>query len=270
MTQKHKKIIASAAILLLIGAIAAFSLLRSHTPPRPIDYYDNPDVREQVPCPDKDDAIVMAVFGQSNSANYALFRTADTSGHILNFFEGKCSLAKDPLLGTDGYRGSIWITLAQKMAEETGKKVVIQAFGAGGTPIARWATEDDLGKYLKSELYTLKYTYPDIDYVFWVQGEADIYTPLPQYQQFMDILLAYIRSFYPDVTFGLSSTTYCDSRKSDELAKFQESMASEEKNIVWLGNMDQFIGQEYRWDNCHLTTKGVEAVTDEFMKHLFP
>lgn len=78
--------------------------------------------KEEANCPDNSNAIVMVAFGQSNSANYEGERHESKSDAIVNFYNGKCYKAKDPMLGATGRFGSIWIPLATEISKRTEKK----------------------------------------------------------------------------------------------------------------------------------------------------
>ncbi len=236
----------------------------AHFPP---DYYDNPNVRIEVPCPASDDVVVIVAFGQSNSANFAQSHTADTSNSVYNFSAGKCYLAKDPLLGADGGGGSIWIKFAQKLAKKTHKKIVIQSFGIGSTSVTQWADEKALGYLLLYNLSVLKPVYQNVDYFFWVQGERDVWLPPEIYQQNLLKVIGVTKQFHPTSLFALSSTTYCAGLSSASIAAVQKNIPNVAPGVLWLGNTDQFVSAQYRWGDCHLTLQGVDVVVDEFFRH---
>ena len=236
----------------------------------PADYYDNPDARIEVACPAQKDAIVIVAFGQSNSANYVQYRAVDTTDSVYNFAAGKCYLAKDPLLGADGDRGSLWIKLAQKMAKKSHKKVVIQSFGVGNTSITQWADEKGLGYLLFYNLSALKPVYQNVDYFFWVQGETDVGMTPEIYRQNLLKIISTTKRFYPTSLFALSSTTYCFGKSNTDIAAIQKNIRNVVPSVIWLGDTDQFNSAQYRWDDCHLTLQGVDAVGAEFSQHLLP
>ena len=70
--------------------------------------------KSEVSCPVEDDAYIIIGFGQSNSANYAGHRF-EINKDIVNFYNGKCYVANDPLLGATGRSGSVWIPLSEQL-----------------------------------------------------------------------------------------------------------------------------------------------------------
>ena len=81
----------------------------------PISSFDRLENKTELNCPSPEDSIVIIAFGQSNSANNASHTYPKNSNNILNFYKGKCFIAKDPLLGATGNRGNIWIPVSTKI-----------------------------------------------------------------------------------------------------------------------------------------------------------
>jgi len=62
-------------------------------------------------------ALVIFIFGQSNAANY-VSELFTTNYKIYTFYDNKLALAKDPLKGASGNKGSIWIPLSESLVNE--------------------------------------------------------------------------------------------------------------------------------------------------------
>ena len=91
-------------------------------PMEKINFFNKLEDKNKINCPKKEDAFVIIGFGQSNSANHAGHKFKAKNKKILNFFEGNCYEAQDPLLGATGQQGSLWIPLAEKI--KTKKKLL--------------------------------------------------------------------------------------------------------------------------------------------------
>lgn len=232
--------------------------------------YDDADSKTAVPCPDAKDALVVVAFGQSNSSNHLQPRMADTTNQVYNFYQGKCYIASDPMLGASGRGGSIWVPMGQKLAAATHKKIVISSFGIGGSTIQRWEYPKDLGGHMARNLAAVRDVYPHIDYFLWIQGESDVDDNAPAYGATLLRLIEVTKKWFPDSQFGISSTSFCADRMNTDITDKQKEIATTTPGVFWLGDTDQFRSAGYRRDNCHFDAKGTEAVVDEFMKHMMP
>lgn len=274
----RRKISVATALALVVSGIIFGSFLRPHLAAfharlssggyRAPKVFDDLSNRQRQPCPPASESIVLVAFGQSNSANSAGHRSRDDSGRVFSFHEGQCHRAQDPLPGATGTGGSPWIKLAQRLAERTGRKVVLQTFGVGMTSIRRWTDDKDLGHFADLNLAALKRQYDRVDYVLWVQGESDVDLDPAAYGAALPLIEARVRRHFPDAIFGLSSTTYCAGDSSPTLAALQSDFARGDPRRVWLGNTDRYSAWEYRWDDCHFSERGIDALVEEFAGRL--
>lgn len=224
--------------------------------------------RVEIACPEPSNTLIIVAFGQSNSANYAEQLTEDTASSVFNFYEGKCYIAKDPLLGSSGSGGSLWIKLGSKLAEATNKKVVLVSFGVGGTSVLRWAGKYDLGRFLKQNLYSLKAHYDEIDYFLWVQGEDDQGLDPMQYKNALIDVSTVTKAIFPTSIFGISSTTYCRGIYDQSINDVQRKMGQSGKGMLWLGDTDKYFDSVYRLDDCHFSRQGASVVVKMFFENI--
>ena len=90
--------------------------------------------KNEVACPKQTDKTMVAVvFGQSNAANSGGQRYAGKP-NVVNFFQGRCFEASDPLLGNDGIQGTVWTPMANLLSEHY-DAVVLVPMAVGGTRI---------------------------------------------------------------------------------------------------------------------------------------
>jgi len=147
-----------------------FYAARSRTiPPLPWSNFAPPI---SVSCPSPENSIVVIGFGQSNSANHAGHRFRSESLDVVNFFNGKCYEAADPLLGATGRSGSVWIPFADRL-HGLGKTVVLATIGVGGSRVESWIDPRDLKPYYIESIQSLRKTFPNPDYAIWIQGESE-------------------------------------------------------------------------------------------------
>jgi hypothetical protein len=142
----------------------------------PFSGTDPRSYKTSVPCPKAGPrTMVMLPAGQSNASNSVAIRSRSEFGTlIVNFYDGKCWAAEDPLLGSDSDAGTSWVPLANALlrAKEY-DRIVIAPIGVGGSSIERWITPNDLHQALEQQIsQMIAAGLPPTD-VFWVQGEAD-------------------------------------------------------------------------------------------------
>jgi hypothetical protein len=172
----------------------------------------------------------------------------------------------DPMLGASGHAGSIWIPLANKLANISGKKIILSTFGIGGTSIKRWADHEDLGYFYDQNILSLKQKYNSINFFIWIQGEADIGMSPLAYGEGLRKLINKTKLEFPASKFMLSATTYCGGLDNAQINAEQKNVAKTMADVFLLGDTDKFSELKFRYDNCHLSGVGVEAITLEFIK----
>ena len=222
-------------------------------------YHFNEDTsdRTEISCPVQNNrTMVMFTFGQSNSANALEKKYDNTDTRIVNYFNGKCYIAKDPLLGPDGTGGSQWVATAQKlMASGNYDAVVINAFGVGGTSIKRWSFDGELVNRYQTKIKT-SYT---PTHFLWHQGEADVNMSKEEYMSRLTNIIQTAQAAYPSAKFYVSKASYCLDRESSVIRSAQSDPSIINNTSVFQGpNTDEILD---RWDNCHLSALGQDRVS---------
>lgn len=126
--------------------------------------------KSEVSCPKVDDAYVIVGFGQSNSANSAGHRF-ETNKDIVNFYNGKCYVAIDPLLGATGRGGSVWIPLSEAL-NINDKTIVLSTFGVGGTKVSDWLNDEYLMPFYKENIEVLNNFYENLMRLFGYKAKV--------------------------------------------------------------------------------------------------
>jgi hypothetical protein len=233
--------------------------------PKAPDVFTDTSNRVKIECPKVNDSVIVVAFGQSNSANYAGQRYESKNNSVVNFYNGSCYVAKDPMLGATGNAGSIWIPFGKKLTQKTGKKVVLVTFGVGGTSINRWTDSNDLGGFMDVNLSELKSTYGYVNYFLWVQGESDKGLDSSKYESQLASLIKKTKMYFPSSKFMLSATTYCGGSDDSAINATQKNISNKLPNVFLLGDTDKYTSSIYRYDDCHFSGLGVEAIASEFL-----
>jgi len=232
-----------------------------YTMPNPGDFTDT-SKKTEVPCGTamKGKTMVALVFGQSNSANHGESPLA-TKRNVYNFYDNKCYVAADPLLGTTGGGGSVWTRLGDKLIESgMYDNVIFVTIGVGGTPIRRWAPGGDLNLRISDVVRQLKKKKIRPTHLFWHQGESDRWdkTPKEDYKRMFVDMLAQIRKLGIDAPVYVAVATRCGSAGPGYDVQFaQRELVNPALGIFPGAYSDELLGIEDRHDGCHFSTAGL-------------
>jgi hypothetical protein len=220
----------------------------------------------EVPTPKlTEKSIVAFVFGQSNSANFIGERYKATTDNVISYFDGVYYLGSDPLLGATGNAGSMWIITANKLIEQgIADKVVLLAAGVGGSSIKLWRSDGRLNKMLEDRLKNAIENNLLVTHFLFHQGEADNKTSGSEYLSGLREVIALTKVYYPDSKFFVSQASVCRNLSSAPILKSQRD-ATKIQNVYSGPNTD-LISLNDRYDGCHFSSRGVEAVSDEWVK----
>ena len=223
----------------------------------------------EIKCPTQTQRTgLLFAFGQSNSANSAeyKFKEMELNG-VVNYFNGKCYVAKSPLLGATGSSGE-WISLTARKLIENGTydNVVVVSSGIGGSKIERWGSGNDLNEMVLNVFadVTKKYKVTDI---IWHQGEADRkFTHTKVYEHYFRTLVDDIRGLQINAPIFISIASVCYAREDwnypNKITEAQTLLAKE--NGVELGiNTDELIPISLRYDKCHFGKQAQEKAAIE-------
>ena len=223
----------------------------------------------EIKCPTQTQRTgLLFAFGQSNSANSAeyKFKEMELNG-VVNYFNGKCYVAKSPLLGATGSSGE-WISLTARKLIENGTydNVVVVSSGIGESKIERWGSGNDLNEMVLNVFadVTKKYKVTDI---IWHQGEADRkFTHTKVYEHYFRTLVDGIRGLQINAPIFISIASVCGASEDwnypNKITEAQTLLAKE--NGVELGiNTDELIPISLRYDKCHFGKQAQEKAAIE-------
>jgi hypothetical protein len=230
--------------------------------------------KKEIACPTQTDRTVVAlVFGQSNSANMYGQRTLQSSREIINFFDDKCYIASDPLLGASGRAGSVWTLTGTKLLG-TGKydRIIFVPSGIGASQISRWAPGGDLNPMLADVIRgaTRQYRFT---HVIFHQGESDAQkkTSKDGYKRSFLSMVQSIRDLGVDAPFYVSVASICAPfyNANNPVTKAQRELVSVPQRILPGPNTDVLNAAEDRFDDCHMSYAGAQKFSDLLMETVF-
>jgi len=225
-----------------------------------VNVFANTKLRNEIHCPNADDALVLIGFGQSNSANSAGHRSKATTKNIVNFFNGKCYEAVDPLLGATGRQGNVWIPIAEKLQSDD-KTVVLATFGVGGSSVEQWLDENYLLPFYKKNVSSLKQYYPNPNSAVWIQGESDKKTSNEKFESSLKKWLGIVKADFPNTNLYLTGTSYCNGSANPQVLVTQEKLIKAIGGI-YIGSTDVLTSVNLRYDDCHFSEQGINALTE--------
>lgn len=228
--------------------------------------------RSPVDCRDLKDnnTVIILALGQSNAANYGEIVTLPENS-VFSFHQGECFRARDPMLGADGFGGSPWPKLGDKIVRSgAASRVLFANLAVGGVTVSEWIAGGSLQPKLEKLLADLKTENFQIDFVLWHQGESDALerTSKEHYMARLRELISMLRDADVAAPILISVATYCKGRSDDDLADAQQQIVDNYNGIFEGPNTDLLVGEGYRYDDCHFSESGLSELSEKWFQKL--
>lgn len=208
--------------------------------------------------------ISILVIGQSISSNCNQYKYPDIQGIYQYDFEGNRIKASDPFIWADCNGGSMWMPLGKMIRNNNfADEVTFMPIGIGGTTVQDWLPNGRAYPKLQKAMSLIKNRQIKFDYIFWHQGSSDIGTPPEIYKQRFNALATHV------IKLGdLRSSKWIIARHSQCYGKLDEKLWKAQTEIGRMDNHIRFfvgpntnsLGNEYRFDTCHLNQQGQEKM----------
>jgi hypothetical protein len=236
---------------------------------------------EQIP---RDGLAVLVTAGQSNISNTGApgdgGKLYQPHHRFYNFdrFDGKCYVARNPLLGTAGEGENVAVRLGDELIDRgLAKNVVLVPAAIGGTYVEEWRARG--GKYfevLLSAIAGLRDARLEPTAVLWHQGEYNAFAfstsgaedgsllrMTPQLQEAGRLsylrnlleLIAGLRAADVTAPIFVATATLCGS-VPDEIIRSAQAAAVSPTLAVFAGPDTDTIGLALRSDRCHMSAAG--------------
>jgi hypothetical protein len=229
--------------------------------------------RTEVPCPLllQPRTAVLLAFGQSNAANEGEAPYQPGEGvYNFNLFDGRCYVARDPLLGATGTGGSPWSRLGDKLiAAGMFERVLIVPIAVGASTVADWTPEGIHHARLLDAQRALAAHGLRIMHALWHQGEADaLHTTREEYVARFRRLLDAMRAAGIDAPVYVAVASICRNRGSDAIRAAQREIAATLENVRPGPNTDALDRFVWRFDLCHFSTEGLDRHAELWLEAL--
>ncbi len=246
------------------------------------------------------DSLVIAYFGQSNSANSVSPANsfAPLIPNNLIQFDWRSRLFfnyREPLLGADGVLGNTFTPAGIQLAKQLNKRIIIVPFGVGGSSVIDWAYG-----YLSFQfdliLYTLLTRYLSPQFFLWHQGESDtlfagsriselrhsppclnykrqgfsLGTSKMNYKHSLSRIMDKIYYYFPQSKFGIALASRVDKDHiSEDIRQAQCELIAEKENAFFTGDSDKINSSKTRYDQLHFTPYGAELLSLMYLENLY-
>lgn len=219
--------------------------------------------------------MVALVFGQSNAANNGKVPYTPHNTSVLNYYDGKLYVAKDPLFGNTSIGGSVWTHLGDMLIDRgLYDKVIFIPIAIGGSAIERWVSGDGSQK-LQKTLQQLADQHIQVTHILWHQGETDnlLNTPTAKYKDQLATILENVRKTQP-ADFYVSLASYHPGAITKPLGvdtvirDGQKEFINENKGVFLGPDTDTLIYAIHRYDSVHFSDFGMKAYAELWFQAL--
>jgi len=208
--------------------------------------------------------------------------TADNAGNIpykphnnvfnLNPFNGKCYRAEDPLLGTTASGGSTWSRLGDRLtASGAFENVLFVPIAVGGSSVKDWIGWDGTYHGRHNRRFTLaldsiKKAGLKLTHILWQQGETDAVKRMKKenYIKYFGKIVDSLRSKGVSAPIFIARASYCQYRSNKMIRDAQFEIPTKFGNVFHGPDSDQFSNAIMRYDGCHMSGAGQDALADSW------
>ena len=208
-------------------------------------------------------SITIAIFGQSNSANFVSEKSdlaIPSNLYQYDWESQRCYIYKEPLLGTNGTKGNAITYTAIKMANNSNNPIVIIPFGLGATSVLNWAYGDLFLNRHQIVMKRIKESGLSPRIFLWHQGEADSNLPEDVYYYSLRKVVESTFNSFPQSSFGIALATRCVYEPLNHLRSAQKRVSQDLPNAFISADSDKISGFDKRQNNCHFSAKGASEL----------
>jgi len=205
-------------------------------------------------------SVILLTLGQSNAANESEPGFQPGEGvYNFSFFDAKCYVARDPLLGTTGEEGSVWSRLGDELVRSGRfQRVLIAPIAVGGSRVRAWTPSGAHFSRIVAVQKALASRGLRSTYVLWHQGESDArWTSQEEYLALFGEMLEGMRGQGIDAPVYVAVASACGHGGSDAIRAAQREIPHKFANIRPGPNTDEIDRLRWRRDGCHFSSEGL-------------
>lgn len=211
---------------------------------------------------------IYITFGQSHAVNSGELGY-NVKGNVFQFFFGEIFKYEDPAVGGNGYGGSVWGRVGDKLIEsQVHDNVIFANTGYGGLKIDELTSGVNFN-YFKNNYDQLIKQYGKVDAILFHQGFSDNLnnTDSELYYDFLEQFVIKLKEeeVYAPIVIALSSACY-DSNHNIDIINAQKKSIENFQHIYRGPNSDLLFEPKYRLkDRCHFSSLGHEILSSEWV-----
>lgn len=221
-----------------------------------------------VPGPSPKELYIL-VIGQSISSNcnQTVYGPVDNVLQVAK--DGSLKPARDPFEWADCTQGSMWMPLGKRIIDSgIAQKVVFMPIGMGATSVHDWQTGGKAFTKLNSALDLIKLQNIKFDAVLWHQGYSDSGATQSYYKERLLSVIAYVNSRITVGRWLIGLHSRCYGSYDQVIEAAQRSVGDAAPEARFLGANSNLLGDEYRFDGCHLNGLGQEQMANMWLEAL--
>jgi hypothetical protein len=214
---------------------------------------------------------IYLTYGQSNSVNSGELGYT-VKNKVYQSILGHHFLYKDPSLGGNGNKGSVWGMVGDKLIQNNiHDKVIFSNCGWGGKKINELRQGPYLG-FLILNYQSLIKNFGKVDGILYHQGESDNGPTNEEkyYNEFVEFIQT-LKTNGINIPVYLSRVSYCGVNHpiNNKLTEIQTKLINDFEIIKEGPNTDLLSDKKYRLeDNCHFSLLGYDKFSDMWVQCL--
>lgn len=243
------------------------------SPLRPKPGFRNAVARTEVDCKQFEDpgSAIIVTFGQSNAANEGELGPQPAPGVFnFSFFDAKCYVALDPLLGATGKGGSVWSHLGNELVRAGRyRRVLIAPMAVGGSRVQAWAPGGLHSSRIVDMHRALEAAGLRATHILWHQGESDVpSTSEADYVASFVSMLEGMRRIGFDAPVYVAVASVCRNAGSEAIRRAQEGLPRLAAGVYPGPDTDELDRVRWRPDGCHFSAEGLQMHADLWLRAL--
>ncbi|NVI81425.1 sialate O-acetylesterase [Janthinobacterium sp. BJB401] len=216
--------------------------------------------------PDPLPELRILVIGQSISSNCNehVYPAVDNVFQVGK--DGVIKIASDPFEWADCNHGSMWMPLGKKLiGAGIARKVIFMPIGVGGTKVADWQAGGVAFGKLNIAIGVILAQGIKFDFAFWHQGSSDSGTDKDVYIQRLGEVIGYVNSKIKVNRWMIAAHSRCGMAYDRNIESAQLIFGNAPELKRYPGPNTNLLGDEYRFDACHLNEKGQEKMSSMWL-----